>query len=398
MAWIDDGDGGWQEVPPLGSEPRPVGRPPSGVAANDAANGVIARPSAPLPAPSTPGMSLTEADRRSRGNAVQSMKDDILARNTAGDRSNQLYGQIDTSGQVAPQLTPAQRLALAGSGRGGAFTQPPVAPASGARAVTPTAPSTPFTQLDETTSAPPSKVEKMAGQARDAVGPAPTVDMGLADRGYGAFQESLDMSREVLDRLLNAPSVTKAIGDQALSSQLAIARSARGGPGAVASAMDQAQAAAPGVTQQAALSASSEELARTSAAGQVASSFAQAALGGRQQDIGVATANQNAAVNVMQQVTALTGTQLNLDQQNQELIGQMARDFASLDYNWAALSYEQQNKEFDRWVTVYGIDKNFAAQIKAISASKQIGPMDVFNGIVGVLGAGATVTTAALKK
>lgn len=241
-----------------------------------------------------------------------------------------------------------------------------------------------------------SKVQAGATQAKEALGPAPTIDMGLADRGQGAFQESLDMSREVLDRLLNAPSVTAAIGDQALSSQLAIARSARGGPGAVAAAVDSAENAAPAVTQQAAIQASAEQNQRLSTAGTVAGNFAQAALGGKQQDIQVATANQNAATTVLGQVAQLTGTQLTLDQQNQELIGQMARDFAAQDYNWAALSATQQNNEFDRWVQVYGIDKNFAAQIKAIAKSKSIGPLDVFNGIVGVIGGAATIGAAAV--
>src|SRR5688572_4138264 len=172
----------------------------------------------------------------------------------------------------------------------------------------------------------PTKVGTAADQATDALGPAPRVDQGLADRRLGEYQEALGMSREVIDRLLNGPSTANAIGARALESQLAVARSARGGPGAVQQAMSQAIAQTPQLQAQAAQQAAAEELQRVSAAGNVAGNFAQAALGARGQDVDIAKKNTDAGVAIKGMISNLTGTQLELDQRNQELLGQMARD------------------------------------------------------------------------
>lgn len=278
----------------------------------------------------------------------------------------------------------------------------------------------------------PVTPQAAAGNASAALGPAPQVDMGLADRGVGRLDESINanksvldqalhgpdltQARSVLDQLLNGPNTAERIGQQTLKTQLALARSAAGGPGAVADALMNAQAQAPELQAQAAQSATAETMQRTEAAGnlatsigniqnnatstagQVAGQITNAELGKRQQDIGVAQANQSAAVTVLQEVSRLTGTQLELDQRNQELIGQMARDMAAQSFNWASLGVQAQDAYFSRMVQVYGIDKNFEAQIKQIAAGKSIGPLDVFNGIVGVVGGAASVATAAIGK
>lgn len=244
-----------------------------------------------------------------------------------------------------------------------------------------------------------AEAARVAAQgARDALGPAPTIDMGLADRNVGRLDESLAANREVLDRILNAPSVADRLGKQTLRTQLALARSAAGGPGAVADALTQAQAQAPEIQAVATQGAIQEKQALLGTAGQVAGQITDAELGRRQQDIGIAAANQNSATTVLQEVARLTGTQLELDQRSQELIGQMARDFAAIDYNWAQLSVQQQDAYFDRLVTQYGIDKNFAAQMKAIAAQKSVGPLDIFNGVVGLIGGAASIGAAAAGK
>jgi hypothetical protein len=244
----------------------------------------------------------------------------------------------------------------------------------------------------------PSKVEIAAGQARDALGPAPQMDVGFADRQLGAYQEALGMSREVLDRLLNGPSVAEKVGSRALENQLAVARSARGGPGAVQDALNAAQQQAPMLQAQASQQAVSEQNQNLATAGNVASSFAQAALGARGQDIQIESENTRAATTLMQEITKLTGTQLQLDQQNEQFIGQMARDWAQLDFDFSKMAVDQQEAWFDRQVQIYGIDQQVAAQMKAIAAQEGIGPADWFNGIVGILGAGATVGAAAIDR
>lgn len=278
---------------------------------------------------------------------------------------------------------------------------------------------------------PRKTAQEAAKSARDAIGPAPTIDMGLADRGVGKLDESiaanqsvleqalagpdLTGARAVLDQLLNGPSTAERLGQQTLKTQLALARSAAGGPGAVSDALMNAQAQAPELQAQATQQAVTEMDQRraaagdiatsigniqntaTSTAGQVAGQITNAELGKRQQDIGIAQANQGAAVTVLQEVARLTGTELELDQRNQELIGQMARDMAAQSFNWASLGVQAQQAYFAQMIQMYGIDKNFEAQIEAIAANKSIGPLDVFNGIVGVVGAAAGVGAAAIK-
>jgi hypothetical protein len=289
----------------------------------------------------------------------------------------------------------------------------------------------------------PSKTEQAATQASSALGPAPTIDMGVANRQQGNVDAALGLSQQVvnsalqpvdqtglnratadaralLDQMLNGPNTAERLGAQTLRTQLALARSARGGPGAVQQALSQAQQQAPELQAQAAQSATNETLARQAAAGNItgqlqttatqqqanetarinaasnaASGFAQGALGARGQDVQIAQSNQSAASNLLNNVAQLTGVQLELDQRNQELIGQMARDAAAQDFNWAQLSTQQQDAEFDRWVKVYGIDQAAAAQIKAAATANHKGVWDY---VVPIIGAAATVAAAGVKK
>lgn len=291
------------------------------------------------------------------------------------DRVNRV---LNTSGGVAPAATPTAGI----FGAAGALPRSSVD-----RMLTDPTMRAPGGAVDPVG----SKVEAGANQAADALGPAPQIDQGLADRQLVNFDEALGMSREVIDRLLNGDSQSKRIGSQVLRGQLALARSAAGGPGAVAGQLRNAAFAAPEIQATATQQAVSEQTGRDVAAGNVASNFAQAALGARGQDVGIAAKNVEAASALVSEISKLTGVQLQLDQQNQEFIGQMARDWAALDFDWSKLSVEQQIAEWDKWVQIYGIDKNFAAQAKAIAAQEGIGPADWFNGIVGVVGAGAAV-------
>lgn len=285
----------------------------------------------------------------------------------------------------------------------------------------------------------PSKTEQGATQAKAALGPSPNIDMGLADRNKGSVDAALGLSqqavnaalqpvdqtslnqatadaRALLDQMLNGPNTAERIGSATLRSQLALAKSAAGGPGAVAGAFRNAQFAAPELQAQATEAGTRETLARQAAAGnitgqlqttatnqqandtarigtaaQAASGFAQGALGARGQDIAIAQSNQSAASNLLNNVSQLTGTQLELDQKNQELIGQMARDAAAMDFNWAQLDANRQEAEFDRWIKTYGIDVAAAAQIKAAAKASA---KSVWDYVIPIIGAGATVASA----
>lgn len=378
--WADGGGGSWVWIP--GTDP---------------ANVVPPMPTNPPPSATSSSAGLN-ASTTTGTSALQS---DIAARQAT---PNPYSGLLDTTSVSAPgpSTTAAQRLAASGVTRPVTAALPTAQPAgaigtsnianTGYRGNTGEVVSQ-ATQPGVITA--PSKTEQAADAAKQALGPPPTIDMGLADRQLGPYNEALNMSREVLDRLLNSPDVSAQIGAQTLTAQLALARSARGGPGAVQSALDNAQEQAPQLEQQAAIQGSQEQQARLSTAGQVASGFANAALGARGQDIGIAADNQTAATQILQNVAQLTGTQLNIDQQQQNLIGEMARDAAMNNYNYAALDQKTQEQEFDRAVQLYGIDTAAAAQIKAAGIAVHKGPMDY---LMGLVGAGATVAAGFATK
>lgn len=334
------------------------------------------------------------------------------ARTDATNRFTTAVAGMDTSGQFGAGTRQAPTVAQAlasqsGSGIGnGGFTtgltkpgsQPAIAQSSRDAATARAAPFT--TNIDQGggTVRNPSKVETAADQAGAALGSAPSVDMGVADRRLGEYQEALGMSREVIDRLLNGPNTANAIGARSLENQLAIARSARGGPGAVQQALNQAQQQAPQLQAQAAQQAQQEEMSKLTAAGSVAGNFAQAALGARGQDVDIAKKNVDSGLAIKNMIANLTGTQLELDQRNQELLGQMARDMAAVDFDWAQLSADDENRALDRYLSQYGIDANIAAQIKLAKQSGKMSLKDWVNAGVGVLGAGAGVVAAAIPK
>lgn len=383
----------------------------------------------------------------------EALGDDIARRQAAGAAGYTNFapgGQFD-SGRRAITNDPAANLraaaasgALKGSSAG--FIDPKVLQGTQSRfgVVSNPRPLDPRFNVDLTPTTEvvnPSKTEVGADQAKAALGPSPTIDMGLADRSRGAVDDALGLSRQavdaalqpvdqtnlnratadaraLLDQMLNGPNTAERIGSQTLRSQLALARSAAGGPGAVAGAFRNAQMAAPELQAQATEAATRETLARQQAAGTItgqlqqtatnqqandtarinaassaASGFAQGALGSRGQDIEIAKSNQSAASNLLNNVSQLTGTQLELDQKNQELIGQMVRDAAAMDYNWGQLDVNRQEAEFDRWVKVYGIDQAAAAQIKAAAKASNKNAWDY---IIPLVGATATVVGGAL--
>jgi hypothetical protein len=230
-----------------------------------------------------------------------------------------------------------------------------------------------------------------ANQAKTALGPAASVEQSLADRGLGGFQDAQTSSRAVLDKLMNGPSTAARIGSQTLRNQLALARSASGGPGAVQEAMRQAQFAAPELQAQATQSAVQEDLQKTQAAGQVAIQQGQNALGARGQDIDVAKSNQAAGMRLTDNIAQLTGQQLNINQQNQELLGRMFTDMSKQQFDWSKLSADAQQAELERWAKVYGIDQTVMAQLKvAALANPEKGFLDYALPVIGGLTSLAT--------
>jgi hypothetical protein len=157
-------------------------------------------------------------------------------------------------------------------------------------------------------------------------------------------------------------------------------------------ALQNAQAQAPELQAQAAQSAVAENVQRQQAAGQIAQGQTQNALGARGQDVDIAKSNQSAGMRLQDNISQLTGQQLQLNQQNQELLGRMFTDMSKQDFDWSKLSADAQQAELDRWVKVYGIDQSVAAQIKVAAAAK--GDKGILDYAIPIVGALAQLGTA----
>lgn len=209
----------------------------------------------------------------------------------------------------------------------------------------------------------------------------PVIDPMLESDKY--TDAALAMSKDLVDRVLNTPLQTKIAGDQALSNQLATARSARGGAGAQQDALNNAQNMAPQLLQQTDQASIQEQTARAGAAGQAASIFAGVAGGVADREVKIKEANQGAGLHVMDNLTTLTGQDLQFDANQINQIGLMARDFNAMGTAFAGMDVQLQVAQWDDLTKRYGIDKNFDAQIKAIAAQKSIGPLDALKMVLG---------------
>lgn len=218
---------------------------------------------------------------------------------------------------------------------------------------------------------------------RDAL--TPVIDPNLATSPE--TDRALALSEDLINRIVNAPSQTGILGDQVLSNQLAVARSARGGAGATQDALNTAQAMAPQLQQQAAQASIQEQVARAGAAGQAASIYAGVATNDANRAATIAQANQTAGLSVLNNLTTLTGQELQFDAAKMGAVGQLARDFFNNAQVFAQMDNVRQIAQWQDMTARYGIDHNFKAAIEKISADEGIGPLDAFKMALGAVSA-----------
>lgn len=191
------------------------------------------------------------------------------------------------------------------------------------------------------------------------------------------------MSQDLYNRIMNAPSQTGLVGDQVLSAQLAAARSARGGPGAVQEALGEAQRQAPELQRQGAQSAIAEQQQRFQNAQGALGIYSAVAGNVADRATAIATANQNAGLHVLDNLTTLTGQEMQFDAQQMAVIGQLARDFMNNAAQFANMSVQLQIAQWEDITRRYGIDKVFDAQVRQIASNENIGPLDALKMILG---------------
>jgi len=204
-----------------------------------------------------------------------------------------------------------------------------------------------------------------------------------------AFQ----MSSELVDRILNAPSQAQMIGDQALSQQLAVGRSSPGGIGNVQAGVKAAMGAAPQIQQQANQAVLQEQQMRAAAATGAANIYAGVAQGTADRATRIAESNQSAATNVLGIMAQKYGQELNFTTEQRGQLGQLARDFYNNQAQFAQMDVNQQMAAWDVIVRTYGIDSTLKAAMEQIAAQENIGPLDAFKLILGGVDAAASLAT-----
>jgi hypothetical protein len=214
----------------------------------------------------------------------------------------------------------------------------------------------------------------------------PVIDPNLASSAE--TERALALSEDLVNRITGAPLQSEILADQMLSNQALMARSARGGAGAVQDAQNQAQAQAPEMLRTAAQMQTQEQVARAGAAGQAASIYAGVATNDANRAERIAQSNQSAGLSVLNNLTTLTGFDYQFDTAKMAAVGQLARDFFNNAAQFAQMDVQLQIAEWNNITNRYGIDKTFKAAMEKIAADEGIGPMDAFK---MVLGAGAGV-------
>jgi hypothetical protein len=194
-----------------------------------------------------------------------------------------------------------------------------------------------------------------------------------------AFQ----MSSDLVDRILNAPSQAKLVGDQALSQQLALGRSSPGGIGNVQAGVKSAMGAAPQLQAQTQQAVLQEQQTRAAAATGAANIYAGVAQGTADRETRIAESNQNAANNVLTTMTQKYGMDLNFSTEQRAQLGQLSRDFFNNQAQFAQMDVQQQIAAWDNITKIYGIDATLKAAMEQIAAQENIGPLDAFKLVLG---------------
>lgn len=246
------------------------------------------------------------------------------------------------------------------------------------------------------------------GLAEQALGTQPTVEAGhqvnAANRDALApvidpllernaeVDRAFAMSEDLVNRILNAPSQTGLIADRMLSNQLALARSTPGGIGAAQGGVKAAMGAAPQIQQQAAQQSIQEQQMRAQAATGAAQIYAGVAGSTADRAVRIQEANQQAASNVLNNLTQLTGQDYAFDAQKMQTIGQLARDYFNNAQAFANMDTQRQIAQWNDMTQRYGIDANFKAAMEQIAAQENVGPLDALRMVLGgVTAVGALV-------
>lgn len=219
-------------------------------------------------------------------------------------------------------------------------------------------------------------------------------DNAAGDEARGFQRETLDMQRDLINRMLDFDPDTFAKQQRqgALSSLLTAASGARGGYGAQQAAIQTAQGQAPRLFGEASRQASQLESERLNAAGQVAAGFGKTATDTRSLDEQRSQFEASLGKSIVDGIAGVTGQKWALDEASTAGLGQLAVEYARLKS--AGLDREAQllMANADQMTRRYGIDKGFAAKMAEIAANEPT-TLETVLGVVKTAGPVAALAT-----
>lgn len=169
------------------------------------------------------------------------------------------------------------------------------------------------------------------------------VDNSASDESRQLQRDVFNRQTEILNRILDFdPSQYQAQqSGQALSNALALAKSTRGGAGAVQAGMFAAQQRLPEFQAQAAQNAAALENQRLQLAGNVAAQSGQTATETRTGDTQQAQFDASFGKSIADSISQVTGTKWNLDSQDASQLGTIAMGLLSSGVNLEQISSQE---------------------------------------------------------
>lgn len=232
------------------------------------------------------------------------------------------------------------------------------------------------------------------------------IDRVINGIGSGGGGDETGLNADIIDQLLNGPLASKNAMDQALASQTALARSARGGPGAVQDALNTAQQQAPSLLAAGSQQMAAEQQQRAQVAGglregrmtaiqNAISPYVGQTENQANRDLDQAKTDATNGEATLGYITQVTGFEFQASTAQMQQLGEMGRHFADLGFNYDQLSDQDLWKLWDDMTSKYNVDTQVKGQVEIARMAGKIKPKDLLNALVGVAGGAATVVATA---
>jgi hypothetical protein len=208
-------------------------------------------------------------------------------------------------------------------------------------------------------------------------------DNALGDEARGYQREGLQQQRMLLDRMLgfDPNQYATQFSDQALSRQIALARSSGGGAAAQQAGIFAAMDQAPALYAEGARQASSLENQRLAQAETAAKSFGELGTMTRGQDEARSAFESSLSLDIAKQVGALTQGQVNMNEADSQRFAEIWMDFAKLQSVYAGMSSAEQLAWWQKTTAERGQDKQFEAIVASLKAGGKVSEKDLVGGL-----------------